>query len=219
VDKRFLTAFIAPAKWDLVGFELNPFCIKHILVLHALNSPYIKQDRFPSPAETIQFLRVCSSDNPNAFSIKPGWLDSLFAGRLFVDVTYHSKVAKGIVHYITQYSSQPKIIKKETDHKVVIDSKPDDIPSLLMMLTAAMSKLNMTEEEGMNMALGKLAWYGAAYAVLEGAEIRFISTDAEERLELERLQIIEHENEMKQRLLQSMKNGKIASKPVRTTSQ
>ena len=111
------------------------------------------------------------------------------------------------------------MIRKETDKKVVIDAKPDDIPALLMMLTAAMSKLNIPEEEALRMPLGKLAWYGASFAVLEGAEIRFISTDAEERAEIERLQLIEHENEMKQRLLQSMKNGKIASRPVRTTSQ
>ena len=174
----------------------------------------------PTPAETIHFLRICSHKRPDAFNCKPGFLDTLYAAKLAVNPKYHIEVGKAIANYIHQYSSPPKVVSTKANGMIgVIQKASGDIPSLLVMVSLAMSKLGLSEDEAMDMPVGRLAWYGMSLAIMEGAEMKLITTEEEEMAEDMRVGILKHEAEMAARLHRSMKDGKIPTRIVRTTGQ
>lgn len=218
MDKRFLTAFIAPKRVTVAGFELRAFCIRHMLILHAIKSPYITQDHVPDCVETIQFLRLCSSDKPSVENLKPGFLDSLFAAKLHTNHQYHLRLIKCIYEYMEEYCSTPRTVVKEK-MKSVSKNNIMDVPELLTLITFCMSKLGMSEDEALDMPFGRVAWYGTSYAIMEGADIRLISTELEEKAEEDKASILDHEAKMRERLLKAMKDGRIPKKNVRTNSK
>lgn len=217
MDKRFLTAFIAPKKVTIAGFELKAFCIRHLIILHSIKSPFVTQERMPTCVETIQFLRLCSSDEPSIDTLKPGFLDSLFAAKLHINQEYHIKLIRCIFQYIDEYCSAPRTVIKEK-MKSVSRNNITDVPELLTLITFCMAKLGMSEKDALDMPFGRIAWYGTSYAIMEGAEIKLISTELEEKAEDDRNSILNHEAMMKERLLKAMKDGRIPKKPVRTNS-
>ena len=188
-------------------------------MLNAIDSPYIRRKTIPTPFDTVHFLRICSSSHEDIIEIKPTIWDKIRASFLFAHQELHQSVALEIINYVNEYSSPPRVINKETGIKKIVEANKEDIPSLLVMQTAAMFKLNMSEDEALNAPIGRLAWYGISLALLEGVEIKLISTEKEEMAEMDRLSIIRHEQEMRERLLNSMKNGIIPKRSVKVSGE
>lgn len=217
MDKRFLTAFSAPEEWDIMGFKLKPFSTRHLLVLTAVDSPFLSTGRFPEPYETIAFLRICSMKRAS-YDVRPGFLDSLFAFRLQFNTELHLNVCKAISLYIKEYCSPPKLVSKGIRDELV--EKPSDIPASLATLTLAMAKMGMTEEEALDAPIGRLSWYALCFSMIEGnRDVRLITTEQEEKAEDDRQSILRHEMEAERRLKTAMTNGKIPKLKIKRTSQ
>lgn len=219
MDKRFLTAFSAPDKWEIMGFELKPFSTRHLIALHAVNSPFVTYDRLPEPFETIAFLRICSMKKAS-YDVRAGFLDSLFAYRLHRNAVLHVQICKAIGLYVNEYCSSPKVVsrgirKKAHERK----SNLSDLPTALTTLTMAISKLGMTESEALDAPFGRLAWYSVCFSMLEGNdEVRLITTALEEKAEDDRQSILRHEADVEERLRRAMANGKIKKQRIVRTS-
>lgn len=151
-------------------------------------------------------------------TLKPGFLDSLFAAKLHINPEYHAKLIKCILEYIEEYCSAPRYVKKEK-MKSLKKNNIMDVPEILTLVTFAMSKLGMKENEAMDMPFGKMAWYATSYSIMEGASISLITTELEEKAEDDRDSILAHEEAMKERMIKAMKDGKVPKRRVTTTSQ
>lgn len=220
MDKRFLTAFVAPPTVEVVGFVLKAYCVRQLLVLHAIESPYVLNNRPIDVLDTLRFLRVCSAKKASILSIKQGFLDTLFVAKMHINKEYHAKIIAFLSAYIKEYSSPPRTVRlsKRQTQQVVVNNDLSKVPEVLMLLTFAMSKLGMSEDEALDTPVGRIVWYGTAYAISEGAEIKLITTDAEERAEDDAESIVEHERLMKERLEAAMAAGKVKQSKVRATS-
>ena len=93
MDGRFLTAFITPKKWEIAGYELKPFSLRHMMSLSALESPFVGGDKAPStPEQVLAFLRVCSSQDPSSAFTNVTLMDRFRCARMEVDTRYFVRI-------------------------------------------------------------------------------------------------------------------------------
>lgn len=214
MDKKFLTAFILPKEWEVIGYKLKPYSTRVHINLSAVNSPFVTNG-VPTPMDTIKFLKFCSSDCDSIIDIpKTTFFDTIAYLRLASDLKFFSYTVRCIINYIKEYTTGPsyRIVSKHEKSDVVIDKT--SMPELLMMISICMSKLGMSEKEAMNSPLAKLSWYVATVALMEGADVRLLSDDeVKAAVESERLKKFEKEQAEKLRL--AMVNGKIPTKKIK----
>lgn len=216
MDKRFLTAFITPKEWDVVGYRLKPYSVRKYINLQAVNSPYVN-GQAPTPLETIQFLKWCSSDCESIVEIgKPTLLDYVAYAKIRFQPEFHVHVIKCIVNYVKEYSTGPiyRIAKKDKAETLV---DRNSIPDLLSLVTVCMAKLGLSEKEAMDSSIGKMTWYAAVIAIIEGADVRLMPESEDPQSEADDLR--EWEREQAEKLRLAMVNGKIPKRKIKMTSQ
>ena len=215
MDKNFLTAFILPDEWEVVGYKLKPFSVRKYINLIAINSPYVS-NLIPSALDTVKFLKWCASDSSSIVSFPQNSLfDRIAYWRLSSDPKFHLYTIKCIMNYIKEYSSAPtyRIVRKDnTSEDLVIEKS--SVPELLMLTSVCMAKLNMKEDDVLNAPLRKLGWYVAAIATMEGADVRILETD-ESKLLLEKEELIQYEKQEVERVKKAMANGKIEKRKIK----
>ena len=214
MDKKFLTAFILPKEWEVIGYGLRPYSIRKHINLVAVKSPYTNEG-VPSAMDTIKFLKWCASDCDSIIELPSTTLFDMIAYlRLASDPKFHINTIRRICNYIKEYSSAPsyRIVSKFEKQDVIIDKT--SIPDLLMMTTICMSKLGMSENEAMNAPLAKMSWYIAAIASAEGADVRMMSDD-EVKVSLEKEKLKKFEAEQAEKLRLAMVNGKIPTRKIK----
>jgi hypothetical protein len=212
VDKRYLTAFILPKEWEVVGYRLKPYSIRKHLNLIAVESPYVT-GQVPTAAETIQFLKFCASDCNSIIEIpKLTLFDYVAYARIRYYPQFHVHVIKCIVNYIKEYTIGPRyrIVKRDKTETIV---SRNTIPDMLGLTAICMSKLGMSEDEVLNSPIGKLTWYAAATAALDGADVRMETDEEAAKDQIEELKRWEREQAEKLRL--AMVNGKIPTRKIR----
>ena len=183
MDGRFLTAFILPKEWDIMGYKLKPFSLRHTLVLMALQSPVLAmQAGRIKPEDIIIFLRICSTDNAFVALKEPTWRDKLNQVRLEISIKKFVEVAVQIKAYMVACNTTPVTYSKD-DEK---EKTKENIPGVLGMATSLMSRLHMSPEEAWNCTVGQAVWYVTAYGVSEGADIKILSTEDESKAPDER---------------------------------
>jgi hypothetical protein len=183
MDGRFLTAFIIPKKWEIMGYTLKPFSLRHMLILHAINSPFVSGKNVPThPEQVLAALRICSGLHPDDAFKSVSILDSFRAARLQLDSRYFVKVVSEIMEYMQTCSSGPAVYTKPDEN----EKRAENVPGPLSLATSLMSKMGMTHEEAWNMTLGQTIWYLTAHAISEGADIKILTTEAEAKADAER---------------------------------
>lgn len=193
MDGRFLTAFIVPETWDIMGYRLRPFSLRHIMYLEALQSPLVcpPGPATATPEDLLVFLRVCSEVHPSKAFRKPSLMDRWRIVRLTADTEFFFKALSEIAEYTRICSSVPVVYEKEADAKAV--TKKEGIPPPLSLAVSLMSRCGFTKDEAWDCTLGQAIWYATTYAKSEGVDIRILTTDDEkvidnERAELEKFQ-------------------------------
>jgi hypothetical protein len=165
-----------------MGYKLTPFSLRHMLYLQALNSPFLTMERIPAPKDVLVLLRICSSTHPSEAFTNVTIGDRIRMARMEVNTAYFFKNLLLIKSYIEACTTVPKTYEKPDDtHKV-----KENVPGPLSMATSLMSKLHMKKEEAWELTLGQAIWYLTAYAIGEGAEIKILTTEDEEKADAER---------------------------------
>ena len=209
MDKRFLTAFLVPDRWRVGGYWLAPYCIDHIIKLQALNHP-IMRGEVPNPAELVLFLQVCSVRRPNFFELKPHLVDKLFIWKMQKNSDFYGEMLKGVMTYITEYSSVPKVVGDDSERH---ENNPP-VPPLLGLVGILIAKTSLTEQEVLRMPYGKAVWYAISAARAEGADVKTISTTVEENADKDREAALQHAERVKEKLRLAMVNGQMPKRRI-----
>jgi len=161
-----------------------------MIYLTALESPFLVGTKPPTlPEDILVFLRVCSSGDPSKAFEKPKLSDYYYSARLGVDMRYYAKIAIQIKEYIEICCTSPKVYQKED----VVQNKTENVPMPLAFATSLMSKLNMSYDDAWNCTVGQAVWYLTSYAISEGAETKILSTDVEDKAELDLKKLKEYQ--------------------------
>lgn len=215
MDSKFITAFILPERWDIVGYKLRPYSPRIIINLHAVESPYVT-GQVPTAEDTVKFLKFCSSDCESIIDIpKVDIFDSFVYLKAKYQPAFHVQLIKAIANYIKEYSSGPNyrvVSKGKSKAETLVDN--NSMPEMLSLVAVCMAKLGLSEKEAMNMPIARLIWYGASVAMMEGADIR-INPD-ESQAEKDANLLREWEKSEAQRLRLAMVNGKVPKRKIRT---
>lgn len=215
MDNRFLTAFIAPRKFEMCGLKLRPFSPRIYINLCAIESPFVTQGKEPTPEDVMLFLKFCSGKYESITEIKKfSFWERIAISKMYGDLEAFSNTLFNIKTYLEEYTAMPRVIEMGNKKNVVLKDKRT-APELMMLVSILISKCGFSEDEAWDMSIGKAVWYTTCYAVTEGAEIRFISTEEEERAEQDRANIIKHAEEMANRLRKAMDNGVIKRRNIK----
>jgi hypothetical protein len=190
IDKRLLTSFLMPPEWEVMGFKLKPFCLLHQMTLQAIESPFFVEGKESEMEveDIIIAFRVCSGyDGIMAMKKPPTWKEKWFNARMTVSPAYCNLAIEEFQSYVEHYCTQPKLWEKDKDPSEKIKEK---VPAQLLMTTLMLRRTNLSEQEVWRMPIGKMSWYCTALGYLEGVDVSVISTDEEEKMDLEREQLL-----------------------------
>lgn len=183
MDGRFLTAFILPEKWEIMGYTLKPFSLRHTMTLTALESPIVLgKAHMVTPEDIIIFLRVCSSKNAFVALKKPSLMDRWNQVRMEMETSYYFDQLMAINEYMKACNTMPNTYKKPDAQ----EKKKENVPVVLGLVTSLMSKMNMSLDEAWDCTAGQAVWYLTAYSIGEGAEVKILSTQDEEKMDGEK---------------------------------
>ena len=214
MDGRFLSAFIVPESWDILGYKLKPFTLRHMLYLTALKSPFIdkKPDTGITPEAVLVLLRVCSSEHPSKAFRRPTIADYWRQGKMESDIEFFYGTVGTVFNYIQTCSSAPEVYKKE-DNSLV--PKKENLPPALSLATSLMVKLHIPEKAAWETPVGQALWYLTTVAINEGAEIKILSTEDEARAVYEKQVLKELEVEMQQKVAEAKQQAAEAKRNKR----
>jgi hypothetical protein len=207
MDGRFLTAFIIPKEWDVMGYKLKPFSLRHMLILQAIESPFMSSKRPPScPEDVLVFLRVCSSEHPSKAFRKPTLMDRLRIARMEASIGCFKKQVDACMAYVEMCTSAPKTYTKDDEE---VHKKRENVPGPLSLAGSLMSRLHFTQDQAWDCTLGQAIWYLTAHAIAEGAEIRILTTEEEARSESDLTLLKRHQEQALARLkeMRAKNNG------------
>lgn len=194
MDGRFLTAFIVPEKWDIMGYKLRPFSLRHMLYLEAIESPMFtgKGPVTSTPEDLLVFLRVCSSVHPSEAFRKPSIADRWNIARMTISSEYlYTQISK-CVDYMHTCSSVPRVYRKEDG----TSTKKENIPGPLSIATGLMSRIGFSKDEAWDCTIGQGIWYLTAYAESEGVDVKILTTQDEAKADSEREELERFQNEV-----------------------
>jgi hypothetical protein len=216
VNKKFLTAFALPEHFEFFGFKLKPLCIKSMLALHAIESPFVS-GKEPSTEDILNFLRICSVDF-NGFSKmkKRSLWEQFFYYKMYYWPIFRVKVMLCIKVFVQESSATPLVRIKSPyenkNEKVVKETQA--LPDLLVLATILMSRLGLSEKEALEIPIGRASCYASGIAALEGGEVIMVPED--ESAEFVQEELANHEKAMAERMRLAMVNGKVPNRKIKT---
>ena len=197
MDGRFLTAFIIPKRWDIMGYKLKPFSLRYAMTLIAIESPFMEGVAPTTPEHILMLLRVCSSDHPSAAFRSPTLMDYVRVARLSVDQRLFIRVTLQILDYMNTCNACPEVYQKPASET---SKKRENVPGPLSMAVSLMSGLNMSADEAWSVTVGQAVWYLTAHSIAEGADIRILNTEEESKIPKEREELLKHQQKARDAL-------------------
>lgn len=198
MDGRFLTAFILPEKWEIMGYKLKPFSLRHTMTLTALKSPIVTgESSLVTPEDVIIFLRICSSENAFVALKKPSLMDRWNQIRMERDTSYFFDHLLAINEYMKQCNTMPVTYSKPDAQE---KKKEDNVPVVLSLVTSLMAKINMSLDEAWDCTAGQAVWYLTSYSIGEGAEVKILTTEAENKMDTEKATLAKFQAEARAKL-------------------
>ena len=204
MDGRFVTAFVLPEEWEILGYRVGPFTLRHYLTMLAIDSPILTGEvKDVRPEDVIIFLRICSMDNAFVALKEPTMADKWRQAKLEFNMNLMVRTVITIKEYVGTGLSAPKTFTKEDGVK---QFKRENIPGVLGIATSLMARLNMDAEDAWRLTPGQAIWYLTAFAISEGAEIRILTTQEEAKAESEREFLLRKQKEALSFIKERMKN-------------
>lgn len=160
-----------------MGYRLRPFCLGHVLILQAIDSPVLKEEGEVSASDLIIALKACSSTWPFNPDLKLGLIDHLRKSMLRKSKVKLRDAVVAFELYVRSHTSRPRFWKVEAS----MNSMDITSPSILS-LAVSLSSIG-SQEEIWSMSLGKASWYDSVLLEKKGAKLRFFyDSDIEDDL-------------------------------------
>lgn len=180
MDKRFATAFLPLRTRKVLGRTLQPFSIRHRMILEAMESPFVTSGKDSIyPHDLIVAAIVLSGRSVDECLKKPSIGDILRSWLMHRSKEYFDYCLAGIKVHLEEGASYPLIFKKE-ESKGSVGSRGLDWRGLLI---ASMVKYGVPVEEAMTLPESQLVWLYTSIAITEGVEVDIMPTDLEEDLQ------------------------------------
>ena len=180
-----------PREKRICGIKLNPINFRHLLLLELIESPLLKFNKSCSVIDLITAIKIFSSKDNSKIS-KVSLYEKFHFSRLYYDLSYQAEISQELKIFIEESLSFPKVWIKESDG---IKKDEENMPQSIVSVTALMSKLNMSEKDAWEIPVCKAAWYLTAYACVEGAEIKVITTEEEGVSYIDKIKLAKIEEE------------------------
>jgi len=153
--ETFYRAFLTP-EVSICGFKLTNFSYNHLVILRAINSPFVDPDenRIATSADLITALKVCSSSYPDKdFSFTRR--DEIKAYVLGYIKSRLYKECLNFSCYIAVHQNVPQFWEFNTTGWNQASS-PDELSTISLLV-----KNNIPHNEAWNMSIGYVNWYTA----------------------------------------------------------
>ena len=171
MDKRFLSAFIDPAPFRLLGRSLYPWCLKYRVRLMAFDSPLVTGSRGITPADLLFACQVCAEE-PLGGTI--GWKDQLRMLRLARNPAKFEAMLEAFAGYIL-VQDWPKFWE-QTAKKSGGGDKGVPWP---LAIVANLIAHGIEEKRAWEMPECQAIWLNSALAISKGADVAIMSPEEE----------------------------------------
>jgi hypothetical protein len=177
MDARYINAtMVGGSKKRVAGYRLLPFCLRHRVLLEAIDSPFLKPlDRVITAEDVVLAAKVLSTYDKNVLNEELGFRDRLRIKALEMGNRLKSVYAGYIYGHIVNGCSYPKTWKQE-------GIKNEKIPWVLSCV-ANNVRNGFSLEEAWTMPEGEAVWFSICHAIYNGSSVEVMSTDEEESLE------------------------------------
>ena len=180
MDARYLKAItVLPDQDKVCGRTLKAFCIRHRVVLEAINSPFldIKNDTVIHPYDVMIAVKVMSTYDKTEI-VKPlSVMEHYELFRMRYNKRRLIKNAAKVIAAITESISYPKLWNKNCSNKT-----SDKIPWTLACV-ANNVRNGCSLEEAWTMPEGEAVWMSISHGIYNGSDVQIVSTDDDAMLD------------------------------------
>ena len=174
MDARYLQATtVLPHQNKVCGRRLLPFCLRHRVVLEAIDSPFLNpMDRVFKPYDVIIAARILSTYDKGEMGKALSFVEKLYMARLILSRKAMLRAIGTILGIIKVSTVYPKLWEKKDKRT------KENIPWVLSCV-ANNVRNGCTLEEAWTMSEAEAVWMNISHAIYNGSDIEIISTDDE----------------------------------------
>lgn len=184
LDPLFSEAFVhAPGGHSILGRKLHPLCAMDLLVLEAVNSPFLidGNDVTAGVEDLILFIWVVSNDHPKDGSVGSLELDD--AGKKWLEAIKGQvdmdRDCAAVGTFFKDYWSVPEMMRDVAENPLT----PYGAPWMMRHVIMAARYLRVSLYEAWTMPIGQLIWYCCAIEESEASGSRIVGMSMREKLE------------------------------------
>lgn len=177
MDARYLKATTAlPSDVKVCGKRLLPFCLRHRVLLEAIDSPFLDfANRGFTATDVIKAVRILSTYKKESINAPITFMEKWHMILLNSNRKKLARSVGRIIGVITESCSYPKMWSKDKT------MNKENIPWVLACV-ANNVRNGCTLEEAWTMPEGEAVWMSISHAIYNGSKIDVLSTDDEKML-------------------------------------
>lgn len=169
MDQRYLSAYIDPAPFRLLGRSLYPWCLKYRVRLEAFQSPLIDGSREITPADLMLAVKLCAEEPIGKFGIADSWR--------VIQLERNPKEFQRLLEAFSKYvlvSHWPKFWEQSKTK----GNTGKGIPWTLAIVANLIAN-GIEEKRAWEMPECQAIWMNTAFGVRNGAEVSVMSPEEE----------------------------------------
>lgn len=170
MDRRFILAFTDPQEVDFLGYRLPPFCLRHRVRLHAINSPFVEAAQFTT-AHMLAAIKTCASLPIDDVTGKDKALLHVWAHN-------EDRLAKDITAFRTYMleAHWPKFWESDR-----IEQRVSGVPWVLNLVANLITN-GVPDERAWTMPECQAIWLSTTFSGLKGVDVNLLTTEDEEAM-------------------------------------
>lgn len=141
--------------FKVAGYNLKPFCLGHLALLRALNSPFAKEEQL-RPIDIIIFLKVCSSSYPFQPKLRLSFFDRFRIYLMIFNHYYFKKILNSCADYMQEFRNFPEYYNDDLKNSLRPMSAPSELSSVVNLI-----KNGIPHQEAWEMSLAYAQWFNA----------------------------------------------------------
>jgi hypothetical protein len=186
MDGRFLNAFtLLPTQRVICGYTTKPICLRHRIVFHQVDSPFLTGVRVPTETEVLMAAKILSFTTME---------DMLLSKVTDEDIKWVKDMTEDPGLMLEQCEQIGLTIQEQAQWPIFWSSKSggkdQGVPWVLNVITNLV-KNSIPLEQAWTMPESQAVWLHAAFGIASGSETEIVSE--EDRMAQEQLKRLEEE--------------------------
>lgn len=169
MDLRFVKSFTAPGETRLLGYRMRPFCLKHRLALHAVESPFVTPDKPMTALDLFVAVKICAEKPVHRLS----FMDVVRLASIKAKPEKFDKHVKAF-HDYSNVANWPKFWSKDKQQ-----AASKGVPWILQVISNLIAS-NFDEEAAWSLPECQAIWYHTAVSIRNGNDVAILSDEDED---------------------------------------